>query len=356
MRTLLLLCLACIVGCLSVSIAAADDPYTVSGIVVDASAPSAVEAQTIAINQGRDKAWTKLYRRLTKAQDWPHQPQLDTTTSQRLVRSYQSSNERRSTTRFVASMTYVFNPEAVRRILRQADIAFADAQAHPILVIPLSPGYASHAPWTQVWNNPRFSQGAVPLVLPIGDAVDESALSGVKFGKVSWAEIEPVASRMHAKEAVLALVQPGPNQLIVKLMRVGPGNSPPIPDATAAVPPKTPQPKALSAAADAAASAIADAWKAHAAVDFGKRTRLVASVHVETLEAWSQTLQKLASISTVADVNVAAMDIGEAKVAISYVGTQEQLNDALGRAGLVLSSEEGQTWLKSSSTTGAVDQ
>src|SRR6202030_4202652 len=145
MRLLLIICvLAWGLSLPEAGAGAAGDPYTVSNIPVDASAPSAVEAQTLAINSGRDKAWQALYRKLTKQQDWGHQPTLDPVTLQRMIRSYAVSKERRSTTRFVASMTYVFNPEAVRRVLRQANVAFADVAAKPLLLIPLSPRYAPH--------------------------------------------------------------------------------------------------------------------------------------------------------------------------------------------------------------------
>ena len=51
--------------------------YAVGGIKVDATAASSGEAPTSAITQGRAKAWAKLYRRLTRQEDWPRQPQLD---------------------------------------------------------------------------------------------------------------------------------------------------------------------------------------------------------------------------------------------------------------------------------------
>jgi hypothetical protein len=46
---------------------AADDPYTVRNIHVDASAVSATEAYSAAIAQGRPKAWQTVYRRLTRS-------------------------------------------------------------------------------------------------------------------------------------------------------------------------------------------------------------------------------------------------------------------------------------------------
>jgi len=157
MRFLLLSLLLAVVSASAVSNGfAADDPYAVSGIKVDATAQSAVVAQTMAINSGRARAWQTLYRRLTKQQDWGRQPALDDVTLQRLVRSYQSRDQRSSTTRFVANMTYIFNANAVRRILQQANLAYSDATARPVLVIPLAPGWSAQTPWTRTWKNSRL--------------------------------------------------------------------------------------------------------------------------------------------------------------------------------------------------------
>ena len=324
---------------------AADDPFTVSGIAVDASASSATEAQTIAINSGRARAWATLYRRLTKAQDWPRQPALDETTLQRLIRNYLPKNERRSTTRYVASMTYVFNADAVRRIFRQDNIAYADTQAKPILIVPMSPEYQQRSGWTSVWANPHYTGGAVPLVLPAGDAVDASALGALKFSAAAWQDVEPVASRAHAAEAWLVQAQTANGEITVKLRRLGPGASPTLPDVVVPIPPGTPPAKVYASAADATANAIIDAWKGRAAVDYGKRSKLVAEVRIDSLGTWSAILQKLGTIPTISDVGVVAMNTGEARIAVSYVGTSDQLSLSLTQAGLALSNDDGTWWL-----------
>ncbi len=59
-----------------------------------------------------------------------------------------TAHERRSTTRYVADITYMFNPDAVARLLRAASIAYSQAPAHRILVIPMSPG-VGHGPLGQ---------------------------------------------------------------------------------------------------------------------------------------------------------------------------------------------------------------
>jgi hypothetical protein len=349
MRHLLITLVTVLVAASAASqFAAAGDPFTVSGIKVDATAQSAIEAQTRAINSGRTKAWQTLYRRLTKQQDWDRQPALDDATLQRLVRSYQARDQRSSTTRFVANVTYVFNANAVRRILQQASVAYSDVTARPLLVIPLAPGWSSQTPWTHAWKDSRFARGAVPLVLPLADAVDEAALASLNFDTAAWQDVEPMASREHATEAYLVLVVPERAQMIVKIRHLAPSAGAAIPDLAVPVPPKTPAAQAFGKVADAAANAIIDSWKSRSVIDFAKSSKLLASMHVETLEEWAQTLQKLQTVSTVGEVSVVAIDIGEARVAISYAGTTDQLSEQLARAGLALSNDKGQWWISRS--------
>ena len=106
-----------------------DSLYTVSGVHVDAGAASTTEAFNAAIAQGRGRAFQILFRRLTRQADWAKQPALDAQALVRLGRGYTVANERRSTTRYVADVTYMFNPDAVARTLRAAQIASASASA-----------------------------------------------------------------------------------------------------------------------------------------------------------------------------------------------------------------------------------
>ncbi|HEX4157925.1 MAG TPA: DUF2066 domain-containing protein [Rhizomicrobium sp.] len=329
---------------------AADDPFTVSGIKVDATAPSAVDAQTKAIESGRDRAWQTLYRRLTRQEDWAHQPALDPVALRRLIRSYQVHDARSSTTRFVASMTYVFNASAVRRLLQQADIAYSDVTAKPVLIIPLGPGWSAQSPWTRAWADARFARGAIPLVLPTDDAINSSALGGIRFDRTAWQDVEPMASRVRASEAWLVLVIPQRAQMMVKVRRLGPGSSPSVPDVVVPVPPGTPPAKSFARVADATADAIQEFWKSRSAVDFGKHSRVVAALHIDSLTEWGDMLQKLGAVPTISDVNMLAMDIGEAKIEIAYAGSADQLNQQLSRQGLTLANEGGQWWLESSHT------
>jgi hypothetical protein len=335
----LMLGLACVVSLAGAH--AADDPFTVSNIPVDATAASASVAENNAINQGRGRAWATLYKRLTKQQDWGRQPPLDDLTLQRMVKNYVVANERRSTTRYVANVSYVFNADAVRRLLRTQNIAYVDIDVRPALVIPMSPGYSARAPWTQIWNQPKFATGAVPLVVPVGDPIDAQSLGALNFATAQWQDVEPAASRVHATDAFLVQAVAGKGNITVAIRRLGAGAQTPIPNVVVPVRPGEPAPQAYAAAAEAAAASIVEVWKSHSAIDFNKRYKLTADAHIASLADWGLLMQKLATIPTVSEVQVVAMNVGEARIAITYVGTPEQLQATAAQSSVALSNNGG---------------
>src|SRR5262249_5443383 len=152
------------------------------------------------------------------------QPQLDDTQLQRLIRNFKVTNERRSTTRYTADISYNFNPAAVAKILRDSSIAFAQGSAHRILLVPMNPQYARGSAWTNAFIAPRFADATVPFSLPRADG----ALPHVNFESASWAEIADVALHEHATEAVFVLLQTEPraHKLTIAVKRVGVGETP----------------------------------------------------------------------------------------------------------------------------------
>jgi hypothetical protein len=326
------------------------DPFTVTGIPVQATAQSSVEAQSIAINSGKQRAWAEVYHRLAKQEDWGKQPALDDTALTRLIASYLPNNERRSTTRYSATMTYVFNAGAVRHLLHTQNIAYADENAKPLLVIPMGPTYQSHSVWATVWLNPKFSRGAVPIFLPPSGS--DSSLAGLKFSDPDLKVIAPIAAQVHASDAYLALATTANGHVIVKLKRVGLGQSSPVPDVDVTIPAGTTAANAYAAVADNTAVAIANAWKGHSAVDYSRRSRMTADIHIDSLDQWAGLFTKLSTVPNVSDVTVAAMDTGEARIVVSYIGNLDQLHDNITKSGFDMTSNDSGIWTiaQSSST------
>lgn len=103
------------------------DQFTVSGIKVDATGESPRAARDLAMVQGRPLAWSKLFRRFTRQRDWGTEPQLAESELLGLILRSNAGNERHNTTRYLADVTFHFNPEAVRQLLRRSNIVFTEA-------------------------------------------------------------------------------------------------------------------------------------------------------------------------------------------------------------------------------------
>ena len=331
---------ALISACITLQPASADGTFTVSGVHVDASGSSVSEARNSAIAGGRPAAWQALFRRLTRQQDWGRQPVLDEPTLQKIITGYFPTNEKRSTRRYVAEVTYMFSPEAVAKLLQGAGIPYATVQARRVLVIPMAPGYSRGSGWTMALASPRFANSMVPFSMPIGDVVDSSVLSGLGFETATWNDVEPVALRVHASEAVLIQAVQTGAKLTVSLKRLGAGE---LPTKTSfEIPILQGAQSTYPAAADAAVRAMEDLWKSHAAVDFNQKGKLVADVHFASLPQFAALQSILAGVPNVLSVNVVAMDIGEARLTISYIGSADQLRDAMAQAGLALANRGGE--------------
>lgn len=340
--------------------ASADNIFAVKGIHVDATAGSASDAKNKAIASGEPQAWTELFRKLTRQQDWSKQPKLDSATLTKILRGYSVANEKRSTTRYVADITYVFNPDAVAKILQGANISFTQMAGKTVLVIPLSPGYAPNSPWAQAWKDPSVVSGLVPVALPSGDEIDQSELHSLGIGTASWADVQPIASRVHATEADVVLASPGSGKIMVQMRRLAPGGQQGGLQAMAniAVPVaagQTPQ-QAFLAAAQAANGVIQNAWKSKFAINFNQTATLTVDVTLGSLADWAEIQARLATIPTITGVTVVAMNTGAARLNIAYVGGADQLHEALSEANLTLTQNAGGWQLGRGSRTVAGDQ
>jgi len=344
------LLVALAVSCLLSLPAAAENNFEIPNVHVDASGPSATEARIKAIASGRPTAWSILFRRLTRQQDWGRQPVLDDATLQKVVIGYLPLKERRSTTRYVADVTYTFNPEAVARILQGAGIPYTAASAKRVLLIPMAPGYTRGSMWTSVFANPRFAVSPVPFALPVGDAPDMSALGGLNFDTASWENVAGVAARFHATEAVLIRATQAGNKLQIALKRVGAGEMPL--KSNLEVPILQGAPSTYPSAADAAVRALDDMWKNQKAVDFSQHGKLVVDVRIDSLAQFATLENTLTGIPNVHGVSVAAIDIGQSRLTVFYIGTTDQLRDAMAQAGLTLTNRAGVWQLSQGAVAG----
>jgi len=339
----------------SAAAAASSDPtYTVTGVHVDASGPSANAAEHIAIEQGRARAFDVVFKRIARPGDAGKEPKLDGDALRRLMRGFTVANEKRSTTRYVADVTYVFSPEAVSRLMGTVAPGYRVlGSVRRILLIPMAPTFDLQSPWTSAFSSPRFAGSFVPFTVPTGDAPDVKALSLLKFDATNWPDVQIVAARIHASEVVLALAIPltqggtstsdkMTGKVQVWLKRIGVAE---MPTKTSVDVPLIKNPaQTYPLAADAAVHAIEVMFQQRPPIDFGPRATLSADVHIDSLEQWNAMQSSMGLVANVVAVQVVAMDIGLVRINLTYQGSTDQLHDALVPVGIAISKTEDGQW------------
>ena len=95
--------------------------------------------------------------------------------------------------------------------------------------------------------------------------------------------------------------------------------------------------KAYATAAEQAEAAIEDGLKNNkGTVDLSKKSRMVAEVRISSLEQWTRMLGRISAVPSVHDVDVIALNTGEARLGFSYSGTPDQLRSAAAQSNLTI--------------------
>ena len=118
--------------------------------------------------------------------------------------------EKHSTVRYIATLTYRFKPAPVEQLLRDAGIAFAETRSKPVLVLPVLRTGDSLAlwedpnPWRTSWANLPAADGLVPFTVPIGDLTDIAAINAQAASTGDAQKLGAIAARYDAGSTLVA--------------------------------------------------------------------------------------------------------------------------------------------------------
>jgi len=122
---------------------AQEQPLSVRGVPVDATAANALEARTRALDQGKRAAWERLVEMLAPAADQDRLRRYDIARIDPFVQSYEVAAERSSATRYSADMTVHFRPRETRAELLGASAASAGR-------LEVAAAFASLRDWIEI--------------------------------------------------------------------------------------------------------------------------------------------------------------------------------------------------------------
>jgi len=157
----------------------AADPFTVAGVSVDATAPTAIEAQTKAMREGQVIAAQTLFERVTLSSERAVKPLPEFTPENiaRMIRALEPSKEKRSANRYLGEIAVAFNPTQVQQFLRENGFTLVSSQARERLVIVREAGLRG-ASGTETLQSAFSDSRLLHALTPLRAARPDSAFIG----------------------------------------------------------------------------------------------------------------------------------------------------------------------------------
>jgi hypothetical protein len=336
--------------------------FSVTGVEVDVTDKDAAAARTRAIIEAQVKAFYILAERLGSPEAAKRLAGMDARDIGRMLRSLSIEEERSAPGRYIGKLTVRFLPAKIREVFSQHGIEVVEDQAPPIVVLPLwkgpdGPRVWEENPWRKAWLDLKAEQSVVPIIIPLGDLEDTSAISPEEVLAGDAIKLESLMLRYEAKAILVALAEPDPQGGVHAVMQ---GDSPlgrinfdktytsedgTIEGAAAAAARRFDEVMLekwrsvkIKMAAEARARAEAEQQAAHASAS------LAVAVPFSGIHQWNGIRARLLSTPGVIGVDVSTIAQNGAVIRLAFLDTVETLQAALSGSGLRL-VRAGGTWV-----------
>lgn len=392
------------------AMALGEDVFVVPRVTVQAQADSATRAKAVAQTQGRRRAMDILLRRLTVEEDWIYLPRLamgqpasveisfdrgvialDDSALEQLESGFEVYNEKSSSSTYRAFITYRFKPAAVRKLLKDAQIPYSEAQTRTALVLPvLQTGsglylWEENNPWMAAWKVRPYNNELTPMTAPLGDLEDAATISGRQALALNQEALHILADRYSVSQVIVAhaflqqidgedrlrvrlingfresgelsnldelgvaivdepassqLIQQGPSTndfiqakigdvLAEAWFRQASGNFPTL----------------AEGAIETTIAKHAKPWKQRTLIDHTEAALLEASAYFQSIGEWGKIRTALVSTPLIGSVQVRSMSRRGAEILVRAYGDSGKLIIAMESQGLALWSEDGEHWM-----------
>lgn len=336
--------------------------FSVTGVEVDVTDKDAATARTRAIIEAQVKAFYQLAERLGSPEATKRLQGMDARDIGRMLRSLSIEEERSGPGRYIGKLTVRFLPGKIRELLGRYGIDVVEDQAPPMVVLPLWKGPTGLVLWEdnlwrKAWLDLKAEQALVPIIVPLGDLQDTSAITPEEAAAGDAIKLESLMIRYEAKAVLVAIAEPDPSGGIRAVMQ---GDSPLGKinfDKT-----YTAEDGTLEAAAAAAARRFDDVmlekWrsvrlkvaaeaKARAEAE-QQETRASRSMPVAVpfsgIYQWNGIRARLIATPGVVGVDVSTIAENGAVIQLAFVDSVQDLQQALSGSGLRL-VQAGGTWV-----------
>lgn len=343
---LLMLAWACVPAGAAPAQGAQTDAFTVRGVEVDVTAANPQAAKDQALAEGQRQAFRLLLERLTQPADHARLPKADGT---QYIRDFSVDHERSSATRYLATLSVRFSPAAVKRLLQNANIAYAEPRSKAVVIVPVfkAAGAARPVlwdepnPWRAAWVS-LGGGGLVPLVVPAGDLGDIQAISVEQALAGNLDAMEALGVRWRSSDVLVIAAGVTPSGKGIDVAMQGTPDTP-KPFETLAY--EQAEGESLEAmlfrAARDIGRAIDTVHKQPNLLQFDRAGSISTLVPLQGIEDWLAVRERLGRVSQVRRWELVSLSRSEAALVLHIVGDQEAVKGALANAGLKLEWSDG---------------
>ncbi len=344
----------------------ADFAYTVAKYPVEATAQNAVAAKDKALADGQRAAFRSLLKRLVPVTSYSQLSALTSVQAGNMIGGVAVKSERNSTTQYIATLDFSFEPRAVRDLLRDKGVPFVDTQAPPIRLVPV---YIAPVPgavpipaalaatqgsrtWQSVWRGLDLEHALSPVVLeaPKAPLAAETLSAALSDPDAAGAALGASAG---GRPVLLAIAQPdlASGRLNVTLSGYDAVGGFVLRRSYRFDPADFAYTSELSAVV--ALGILEGRWKAARVGGAGDaalaavREPVQLRVEFRNMREWQEIRARIAETSGVENFQVAGLSVRSADIALSYPGGGSQLAEALAAKGIRLQNT-GAAWLAQS--------
>ena len=324
---------------------ARDEIFVVRNIYVDATADTVTAAREQAFADGRTVAFSQLISRMAVDSTQLDEDSLTDEDITSLLQAFEVNDERTTSGRYIANLTFAFDPAAVRRLLQSRLVDFTETVSKPVLVIPVFRSaqgtrlWDSPNPWMEAWQNFFDTERLVPVVVPFSDLADVADISIPEALTGDTASLRAIAGRYGAGDAIIAMAEPYEGGLSVILHRYAEQGGDAV--ETLFVPGAESLEAMLTAGVQQSTETIEAEWRARTRVRSSETNSLAVLVPVRVAADWFQTQSRLARVPTITATKILSLSSTEAVLEFEFIGSQSQLETALAQQNLMLDGDIG---------------
>ncbi len=331
--------------------------YTVAKVDVEAEAKDAVEAKQIAINEGQQAALRALLKRLTPASAHQRLPILEDQMVERMIDGFSVRRESNSSTRYIASLDFSFEPGAVRDILNRFGLPYAEEQAPPVVLLPVMTEAGgvktgSGNLWSEALEgvDTEHALAAIRLTPPRAELAP-----GMIANPGSPEVLQTLRQQYRTDALILALAEVDAQRTKLRLRLIGQdsvGNfyvdhAYPITGQDVG--------EAAKFAAKVVVGIVEGRWKSTRLASLGIGTAageapanletVALSVQFSGLKQWQSMRQRLQRIPGLQNLDVQSLNARGAAISLEFAGGAERLAQAVQSQGLLISQQGGRLTL-----------